>query len=588
MIFLRFLFIIYFTNATYLYFERESYEIFISESIQIYTKIALIKAISYPSLSIQYELHGDTNQSFYLNSLTGELTLLNPVDYETIPIYKLTVEARSTSAVAPCFSELIIHVLNINDNPPDINLIIYPSLLYKSNTIKYDLNISSTPFATINIKDFDESTKNLSLYLNDTEHFQVQLIRQIKNDVIYILSTKNNAQLIDQDDYYLLLTACDNDQPLLCTNQTYKFHMKSNEFLCNLSFSQKVYIIDIKENTPAETFLMHKITNKFCRNITYSIDDTKNFYIDSSTGDLFTLTKFNRTEQSIYSIQLLVNYYIKIQIIIRIVDQYGNIPFLTSKYSFMNQRTFLSARLFNSTLCRPQAIIENYFQLLPNCTILSLMKPPSGQYLFNIELEQRINYKDTFLLELKEEQEHKLTFRNSQWITIIISIIISILLVIGIIIVLIVIIKHDRYKCLQKCRVKQKPSSRSSNTRSTDNKSHSNKADGLSTVSKLKVYDDHESSLAPSSTTLYLVQKPSPPLSSLSPLRDDEGYSGSSNVSENHLPLESTVISVNGLIEQYHVHEFPKRPSKSSGYDTPRRYSDRINGSRVSRDITLV
>ncbi|CAF4656637.1 unnamed protein product, partial [Rotaria socialis] len=191
----------------------------------------------------------------------------------------------------------------------------------------------------------------------------------------------------------------------------------------------------------------------------------------------------------------------------------------------MNQRTFLSARLFNSTLCRPQAIIENYFQLLPNCTILSLMKPPSGQYLFNIELEQRINYKDTFLLELKEEQEHKLTFRNSQWITIIISIIISILLVIGIIIVLIVIIKHDRYKCLQKCRVKQKPSSRSSNTRSTDNKSHSNKADGLSTVSKLKVYDDHESSLAPSSTTLYLVQKPSPPLSSLSPLRDDEGYS---------------------------------------------------------------
>ncbi|CAF4557361.1 unnamed protein product [Rotaria socialis] len=538
MIFLRFLFIIYFTNATYLYFERESYEIFISESIQIYTKIALIKAISYPSLSIQYELHGDTNQSFYLNSLTGELTLLNPVDYETIPIYKLTVEARSTSAVAPCFSELIIHVLNINDNPPDINLIIYPSLLYKSNTIKYDLNISSTPFATINIKDFDESTKNLSLYLNDTEHFQVQLIRQIKNDVIYILSTKNNAQLIDQDDYYLLLTACDNDQPLLCTNQTYKFHMKSNEFLCNLSFSQKVYIIDIKENTPAETFLMHKITNKFCRNITYSIDDTKNFYIDSSTGDLFTLTKFNRTEQSIYSIQLFVNYYIKIQIIIRIVDQYGNIPFLTSKYSFMNQRTFLSARLFNSTLCRPQAIIENYFQLLPNCTILSLMKPPSGQYLFNIELEQRINYKDTFLLELKEEQEHKLTFRNSQWITIIISIII--------------------------------------------------KADGLSTVSKLKVYDDHESSLAPSSTTLYLVQKPSPPLSSLSPLRDDEGYSGSSNVSENHLPLESTVISVNGLIEQYHVHEFPKRPSKSSGYDTPRRYSDRINGSRVSRDITLV
>ncbi|CAF3452234.1 unnamed protein product, partial [Rotaria sp. Silwood2] len=125
MILLRFIFIICFTNATYLYFDRNSYEIFLSESTQIYTKIALIKAISAPSLSIQYELHGDTNKTFYLNSLTGELILLNPVDYETISIYKLTAEARSPSSIAPCFAELIIHILNINDNPPDINLIIY-------------------------------------------------------------------------------------------------------------------------------------------------------------------------------------------------------------------------------------------------------------------------------------------------------------------------------------------------------------------------------------------------------------------------------------------------------------------------------
>ena len=77
MIFLRLLFIIYFTNASYLYFERDSYEIYISESAQIYTKIGLIKATSSPSLSIEYELHGDTNKTFYLNSLTGELILLN-------------------------------------------------------------------------------------------------------------------------------------------------------------------------------------------------------------------------------------------------------------------------------------------------------------------------------------------------------------------------------------------------------------------------------------------------------------------------------------------------------------------------------
>ncbi|CAF1177454.1 unnamed protein product [Rotaria sp. Silwood1] len=589
MIVIRFIFIIYITNATYLYFDRNSYEIYISESTQIYSKIALIKAISAPSLSIQYELHGDTNKTFYLNSLTGELILLNSIDYETISIYKLTAEARSPSSIAPCFAELIIHILNINDNSPDINLIIYPSVLYKSNIIKYDLNTSSTPFATINIKDLDQSTNNLSLYLNDTKHFQIQLIREYKNNLIYILSTKNNSQLIYQDNYYLLLISCDNDQPLLCTNQTYIFHMKSNEYLCNLSFNQKTYIIDIKENLPNKTFLMHKITNKFCRNIIYTIDNTKNFYIDSYTGDLYTLKKFNRTKQSIYFINLFVNNYIKINIIVRILDQYGNIPFLINKYMIMNQNKFSFVHIFNSTLCRSQIVIENYFQLLSNCTIISLMKPPLGQYLFNIELEQQINHQDTFLLELKE-QERLLTFRHSPWI-IIIPTIICVLFVLGTIISLIIIIKQKRYKFNQLCyeflsslmkyRFK-------SNTENVTPHSDFEKSDVVSTISKLKVYDDHELSSSQTSTAIYLVQKSSPPLSSLSPLRDDEGYSGSSNVSENHLQFESTIISTNELNEQYRIHEFPNRQSTSPKYDVPRRYIDKMNTPCISTDASLV
>ncbi|CAF1111207.1 unnamed protein product [Rotaria sordida] len=588
MIIIRFILIIYFTNATYLYFDRNSYEIFINESTKIYTKIALIKAISSPSISIQYELYGDINKTFYLNSFTGELILLNSIDYETISIYKLTIEARSLSLIiAPCFTELIIHILNINDNSPDINLIIYPSILYKSNIIKYDLNTYSTPFATITIKDFDESTKNLNLYLNDTEHFQIQLIREIKNNLIYILSTKNNSNLIYQDNYYLLLISCDNDQPLLCTNQTYKFYMKSNEYLCNLSFNQKIYIIDIKENIPIKTFLMHKITNKFCRNISYTIDDIKNFYIDSYTGDLFTLKKFNRTKQSIYIINLFVNNEFKINIFIRILDQYGNIPFLINKYMIINQKNFLFINIFNSTLCRPQIIMKNYFQLLSNCTIISFKKPPLGQYLFNIELEQQINHQDTFLLELKQEQERLLTFKHSQWIMII-PIIICILFVLGIIIGLIIIVKQKRYKFNQLCRSKQQTSSLSIKNNSADDKSHSNKSDRISTISKLKVYDDHELSLSQTSTAIYLVQKPSPPLSSLSPLRDDEGYSGSSNVSENHLPFESTIISANELNEQYRIHEFPNHQSTSSTYDVPRRYIDNTNPPCISTDASLV
>ncbi|CAF4724926.1 unnamed protein product, partial [Rotaria magnacalcarata] len=75
------------------------------------------------ALTIEYELHGDTYRIFHLNSSTGELSLLNTLDYETITIHKLTIEARSSSTITPCYSEIIIHVVNINDNLPEINLI---------------------------------------------------------------------------------------------------------------------------------------------------------------------------------------------------------------------------------------------------------------------------------------------------------------------------------------------------------------------------------------------------------------------------------------------------------------------------------
>jgi hypothetical protein len=106
--------------------------------------------------------------------------------------------------------------------------------------------------------------------------------------------------------------------------------------------------------------------------------------------------------------------------------------------------------------------------------------------------------------------------------------------------------------------------------------------DVLSTISKLKVHDDHELSSSPTSTAIYLVEKPSPPLSSLSPAREDEGYSGSSDVSENHIPFESTIISANELLEQYRLHHFHNHQSIPPLYDVPRRYSDKMNTPDVS------
>jgi hypothetical protein len=452
MILLRLLLIISFTNAVF-FFERDSYEFYISESAPIHTKIGFIKATSSSSLSsIQYELYGDINQTFQLNSSTGELILLNSLDYETITTYKLTIEARLSTIIAPCFTELTIHVLNTNDNPPEINLMFYPSVLFERNLLKYDLHTYSTALATINLKDIDESTKNLSLFINDTTHFQIQFVRQIKNGLItesiYILSTKNNSQLSEYEYYYVSFHSCDNDQPLLWTNRSYEFHLKPKENLCK--FNQTNFILDIKENLPNRTLIFPRITNEFCQKMFYSIDDQENFYIQPQTGDLYTSTNFHREERSIYKLNLKgidqYNKEIQMKLTIRILDEYDHIPFLIEKKFQINRMDFQSINLFNSTYCRYQTKIYNYFQLLSNCTLVKLSLPEQGKYLFYIQLNQKYNYEDTFLLELTSSLNETFLFTliQSQWM-IIIPIILGIFLILIIIICTMMMIRKRRY-----------------------------------------------------------------------------------------------------------------------------------------------
>ncbi|CAF3336031.1 unnamed protein product [Rotaria socialis] len=583
MIFLRLLLIIYLTDATFLFFERDSYEFYTSEAAPINTKIGVIQATSSSALTIEYELHGDTYKIFHLNSSTGELSLLNILDYETITMHKLTIEARSSSTIAPCYSEIIVHVVNINDNLPEINLIFYPSVLFELNLIKYDLNTYSTPLATINIKDVDESTQNLTLLLNDTEHFQIQFVRQIKHGLvtesIYILSTKNNAQLIDQEYYYLSLNSCDNDQPSLWTNRSYEFHMEPNGNLCQFSFAKDNFILDIKEHLPNRTLILQQLTNKFCQNVSYIIDDTKNFYINATTGHLYTATSINRERQSIYKLNLkVINQYKKFlqtNITIRIFNEYGHIPFLIRKRLEINQYEFSSLDLFNSTYCRYQPIIYNYFQLLTNCTLLKLSTPVKGKYLFHVQLNEKNSYEDTFLLEITSDTNDTflLLFIRSQWM-IIIPIFLGVFLILFAMMCAMVIVRKRKYNKLR--HNKQKPASLSGSEESIHDK-----YDAISTISKLKVHDDHELSLSPGHTTIFFVQKSS----SSSLTRDDEGYSGSSDVSENHLPVESTILAPNQLLEQYRIYEFRTRQSMSSSpYDAP----NRMNTSCISPNVSLV
>ena len=67
---------------------------------------------------LEYFLIG-SNPMFYLDSATGELELMKPLDFETKQNYTITVQVFSGSLQTT--EELVIAVVDVNDNPPQLN-----------------------------------------------------------------------------------------------------------------------------------------------------------------------------------------------------------------------------------------------------------------------------------------------------------------------------------------------------------------------------------------------------------------------------------------------------------------------------------
>ena len=414
-------------NELQLDFNRSSYDLFIVESTPVPSTLAFLPATVSSWMPVEYRLHGDLNQTFQLNSSTAELKLIRPIDYELIQLYRLIIEVfRRSTPSSSSFAELNIHLLNVNDNTPEINLI-----QHSSGTIKYNLQTCSMVFATIHLKDFDLSTKHLTLSINDSEHFQIDLLRETQFqffvESIYILSTKNQCQWkMHHYSYGIELETCDEDSPNLCSTRSYSFRFQTAEYFCYLSLNQTSFLIDIQHNVSAKTLIFSLIKSEMCEGIRFSITDSIHFEFDDETGSLFTRTKFNRTERSIFIFDFILNRSVSIRMTVRLVDDRGRKPFLLEKSYRFSRQQFQEIHLFNSSSCRTRTMTEEFFQILSNCTIRSLIfPPPVGRFHLTIDLNRADGYCDDIHLELVEENPSGTIF--------FVLLIVIILLVIGLV-----------------------------------------------------------------------------------------------------------------------------------------------------------
>ncbi|XP_034944720.1 protocadherin-like wing polarity protein stan isoform X2 [Chelonus insularis] len=112
-------------NDNYPQFSERSYSTTVPENMDYTTNpvIAQIKATDADTgvnAAVRYVIiGGNAHNTFSIDSLNGDVTLVKPLDYETTDLYRIVVRAQDGGAPARAnTTQLLVHVEDINDNSP--------------------------------------------------------------------------------------------------------------------------------------------------------------------------------------------------------------------------------------------------------------------------------------------------------------------------------------------------------------------------------------------------------------------------------------------------------------------------------------
>ncbi|KAK0088102.1 hypothetical protein PV325_013198 [Microctonus aethiopoides] len=112
-------------NDNYPQFSERSYSTTVAEDMDyttnpVISKIRATDADNGANAAIRYAIiGGNTQNTFSIDSLSGDVTLVKPLDYETSDLYRIVVRAQDGGAPARSnTTQLLIHVDDVNDNSP--------------------------------------------------------------------------------------------------------------------------------------------------------------------------------------------------------------------------------------------------------------------------------------------------------------------------------------------------------------------------------------------------------------------------------------------------------------------------------------
>ncbi|NXU65158.1 CELR3 protein, partial [Horornis vulcanius] len=230
---------------------------------------------------------------FLVNSSTGQLSLSQQLDYETINGFEVKVEASDGGQPTLSTETLVVvHVEDINDNPPEFSQAVYDVFVLENHQ-------KGSPVYTFSVADKDESIRvlqmicalNHSLLQDGTILVTGPVDRESKEKYKLLLVASDNGVPLRQNFTHVIIQVLDvNDNPPQFTRAQYSASVhvaaaKEGEFVLSVSATD----LDLGNNAVISYSLMNHSDDFHINNDTGEITLSSN--LDHITADtVVTLT----------------------------------------------------------------------------------------------------------------------------------------------------------------------------------------------------------------------------------------------------------------------------------------------------------
>ncbi|XP_029021020.1 protocadherin gamma-A11-like [Betta splendens] len=182
------------------------------------------------------KMKGSASDIFCIDEHTGLISVSGQIDYEKDKKYEVRVEAKDQGGLTGT-SKVVFEVIDVNDNPPLINIMSFSSPVSENSP-------PGTTVAILNIKDADsENNGQIKCSLNEKALFKIE--SSITN--YYNLVSDQHFDRESVPEYNITITATDFGSPALSSSTI--LHLKISDVNDNAPlFDKKSYFAQITEN----------------------------------------------------------------------------------------------------------------------------------------------------------------------------------------------------------------------------------------------------------------------------------------------------------------------------------------------------